>query len=247
VRLVPHPVIAAIAQGNAENPLALLPPTSVTGWIKDPRQTDVFRVSLTKGEPMVIAVESRSLDLQLHPIVRLADASGAVVASGEPTEPLDVVMNYTVPQDGDYLLSVTDRYRQGGPRCFYRLTVRREETDFDLTANADAIVVTREKPADLTVTVQRRAGLEGSIGPINIQPVGLPPGVTAAAVVSDPAGTTAGSVTLSLSTSGPSFSGPIRILGKSSTPKQLQHFARTPARQGTSSDEIWLTVIGDSQ
>jgi hypothetical protein len=35
---------------------------------------------------------------------------------------------------------------------------------------------------------------------------------------------------------------PIRISGKTSQPAELQRFARTPARLGSTSEAVWLTV-----
>ena len=101
------------------------------------------------------------------------------------------------------------------------------------------------KPAELPITIVRR----GSVGPIKVEAVGLPSGVTATAVVSEPSGPTAGKVTLSLVANGAAFSGPIRIIGttsikSSATPaKELHRSARTPAKLGATFETIWMTAI----
>jgi hypothetical protein len=118
-----------------------------------------------------------------------------------------------------------------------------EEPDFELSASADAIVVTPGKSAEMAIKVQRRSSSAGSIGPIAIQAIGLPPGVTAAPVTSEPSGPTSSAVTLKFTTTGPAFSGPIRIAGKATKPKDLQRFARTPPRLGATFEAIWLTAI----
>jgi hypothetical protein len=150
------------------------------------------------------------------------------------------MLTHTAAKDGDYLLTVSDRFRQGGPRAFYRLTIRQDEPDFELSAGADSVVATPGKSTDLAIKVQRRGG---SVGPITIQVVGLPPGVTAPPVISEPAGPTAAAVTLKFSTAGPAFSGPIQIVAKASQPKPIEHFVRTAPRLGAVFESIWLTAV----
>jgi hypothetical protein len=244
VRLTSQPVISAVEPADPKNLPVLTPSTSVTGWLRNKKQTDVFRVPLKKGQPIVVAVESNTLDLPLDPVVKLADPDGAIVADVDDTGPTrDAAFTIVAAKDGDYRLSVGDRYRQGGERCFYRLTVRLEEPDFELSTSADSIVVTPGKPVDLPVKVQRWTPRAGAVGPITIQVLGLPPGVTAAPVISEPAGPTAAAVTLKLSANGPAFSGPIRIAGKATQPRTIERLARTPPRLGAAFETIWLTVV----
>lgn len=244
VRLSPHPVVPTLAQADPKNPMALSPSTSVTGWLKTPRQTDAYRIPLKKGQQVIVAVESRNLDLPLDPVVQLADPTGAVVADVDDTgASRDAAIAHTAAHDGDYRLTVSDRYRQGGERCLYLLTVRLEESDFELAAGADAFIVAPDKPAELTVKVQRRTASSGPVGPITIQALGLPPGVTAPPVVSEPTGPTAAEVKLKFSAAGPAFSGALRIVGKAGQPKEIERFARTPPKLGATLETIWLTVV----
>lgn len=247
LRLVPHPVVpelaagAELGAGNADHPAVLQTPSAITGWIQHQRQTDTYRLPLTKGQAIVVSVETRSLGLPLHPVVKLVDPAGSVAAMVEPPEPQDVVLRHTAAQDGEYRLLVSDRYRLGGPRCLYRLSVRLDEADFSLAASADAIVVTSEKPVELPLVVQRHSAPEGAVGPIMIEAIGLPEGVSAPVVTSEPSGSTAEKVTLVLTTTGVSYSGPIRIVGKAAVPRELQRRAKVPPRLGISFESIWLT------
>jgi hypothetical protein len=193
---------------------------------------------------MVISVESQSLDFPTVPLVRLFDPTGAVAAEALESGPQqDVVLAHSAAQDGEYRLMVADRYRHGGDRYFYRLTVRAEQSDFELLAAADAISVKADAAAELSITVRRRTGPEGAVGPITIEAVGLPEGVTAAAVVSEPEGPSAEKVALSLTTTGQAFSGPIRIRGTAQQPRAIERYALTPPRFAISHNSIWLTAI----
>ena len=112
----------------------------MTGWLKTPRQTDTFRLPLEKGQQVVVSVESRSLDLPLDPVLQLADPTGAVVAEVDDSgASRDAVLTHVAARDGDYRVTVSDRYGQGGERCLYLLTARLEEPDFELSVSADAL------------------------------------------------------------------------------------------------------------
>lgn len=243
VRLTPYGGVPTLAQTDPKTPQVLAPSTSVTGCLKMPRQSDVYSVPLKKGQQVMVSVESRGLDLPLDPVVQLADPSGAVVADVDDTGPSrDAAIAHVAARDGDYRVTVSDRYRQGGERGFYLLTVRLDEPDFELSMSADALVVTPGKPAELPVKIQRRNTPSGAVGPITIQPSNLPPGVTAPAVISEPSGPTSTEVKLLLTAAGPPFSGPLRILGKAALPKELERSARTPPKLGAAFETLWLTV-----
>lgn len=247
VRLVPYEVAAELAQTEGGKPLVLNTPSSVTGWLRLPSQTDTYRLPLKKGQQAVVSVESRSLGFPLDPILRMKAPDGSTVASyDDPAPKRSCVMTHHAAVDGEYELTVRDRYRQGGDRCFYRLTVELEEPDFELNANADVIVVAVDKPTELVVNVKRSSAPGEAVGPITIEAVDLPPGVTVPAVVSELSGPTAEKVTLVFSATGPACRGRFRVIGKASLPKEINRFARTPLRFGACFESIWVTVIGNS-
>ncbi len=228
--------------GDAVCPLVV--PAAMTGCLHAPNQVDAYRLPLTKGQQVVIAVESQRLGLPTVPGVRLLDPTGelaAEVAEGLPRQ--DVVIRHTASQDGDYSLLIRDRFGHGGPRYFYRLMVDWEQVGFDLSLESDAVIVTSDQAADLPVTVVRRAGPEGAVGPITIEAVDLPEGIDAPAVVSESEGPTAEKVTVRLSTSGKAFAGSIRIRGTAHEPIERVGYARTPPTLGASFEAIWLTAV----
>jgi hypothetical protein len=243
VRLVPHPVMTDLAQTSSKSPLSLTLPTVVTGHLQT-RQPDEFRLPLKKGQRALLSVEARSLDFPLDPMLKLLDPAGKLLAEVDdaPRSTRDAAIAQAAAQDGDYRLIVSDRHGQGGERYFYRLTARIEEPDFDLSAASDAIVVTPGKPTELTINVRRVAAGSG-IGRIRIAAVDLPSGLTAPPVVSEPTGPTAAKVTLTLTTTGPAFSGTIRIAGTATQPTEIRRFVRTPVNLEASLETIWLTVL----
>ncbi len=248
VRLVSHPVITGLASMDAHNPTVLTPPSAVTGRLPAPRQTAVFRVPLKKGQQLVAVVEARGLDFPLDPVLKLTDPTGKIAVNVDTPAPSRAeVLTHAASQDGDYQLSVRDRHRRGSDRSFFRLTARLEEPDFELTTAADALIVNPDKPTEFIINVVRRTPPGVTVGPITIEAVDLPPGITAAALISEPTGPTATKVTLSLSTTGPAFSGQLRIRGTAALPLALQRLARTPPKLNMSFDSVWLTVIAKPQ
>ena len=168
---------------------------------------------------------------------------GSQAAAFDPGTKRESVVTHTAAQDGDYLLTVRDRYRRGGDRFVYRLTTWLEQPDFELSAAADAIVVKPDKPTEFEVKIQRRS----SVGAITIEAVSLPEGVTAPAVVAEAKGDTAKKVTLKFSTVGPAYSGPIQIIGTAAEPGELRRHARTPSTFGACFETIWLTAVAKEE
>lgn len=244
VRLAPHAVVPVIAQTDATSPLLLTPPSAITGWLRSSRQADRFRMPLKKGQPLIITVDTRSVESPLQPLLRLIDPAGTIVANVDNPAPVrSTIMTHVAALDGDYQLTIRDQFRQGGDRCFYRLTVRLEEPDFELSASADALVVVPEKPTEFVVNVQRRSPPGVTVGPITIEAIDLPPGVTAPALVSEPTGDTAAKVTLKFATTGPAFSGRIRVTGTANQPKEIKRLARTLPKLGACFETFWLTAV----
>ena len=244
VRLAPYPSVAVASDTDADEPIQLVPPVTVTGRLRTPGEVAEYHLPLVKGRQVIISVESQSLNLPLAPLVRLIDPAGDVVAQvDDRTKSREAVMTHVAAQDGDYRLTVGEQFGHGGERYFYCLSVRLQEPDFELSASADSITVTTEKPTEFELNISRRHAPDEPLGPITIEAVGLPPGVTAPAVVSEPEGPTASKVNLQFSTTGESFSGPIRIVGTASEPREVKRFARTPARLAACLETIWLTAV----
>lgn len=245
VRLTPYPILRGIVTPDPTNPPVLALPTSLTGCLRQPHQTDTFLIPLHKGQRIIIPVETRSIDSLLDaPIIRLYDPAGGLALDINQPSPAQVyLVSHAAAADGNYRLTIHDRLGLGGDRMFYRLTARLDEPDFELTAVADTLTIPHDKPAELVINILRRASPAQSVGPITIEAQDLPPGVTAPAVTSEPSGPTAEKVTLSFTGGGTPFSGRIRIVGKAAQPAEILRTVRTPASFGASFETLWLTTL----
>jgi hypothetical protein len=159
--------------------------------------------------------------------MKLFDPNGVVAGENDDIgSNRDSSLAHAAAHTGNYRLLITDRYGQGSERSWYHLTVRNDQPDFELHASADSLIIPTDKPAEFPVKVQRRGIPGDAIKQITIQAVDLPEGVTVAPVVSEPTGPTAGEVKLSFASTGKPFSGPIRISGKATEPREIERFAR---------------------
>jgi len=239
--VVPFPPLLVM---SAAEPAQIAIPQAVTGLLKEPGADQRFRVTLTKGTPLLFTVLSKTIGLDIDPLVRIFDSEGKKIAEGDDTAGTrDVTLAYTASADGDFLVSVTDRYGRGHDRGYFLLLARADEPDIELSLSADRYVVAPDKPAEVPVDIVRRNAAGKTIENITVEAVGLPEGVTGEAVVSEPKGDSAKKVTLKLNSTGPAFSGRIAIRGTASQPEGLVRTARTPLKLEESFDSIWLTVL----
>ncbi len=107
----------------------------------------------------------------------------------------DSRLNFTAPEDGDYIVRIRDVRDIDGERFVYRLSVHEPAPDYDLTFDPKSFNIPRGGRVSLTVIATRRDGFDG---PIEVEVLDLPPGLTATSGVI-PAGD--GSTVLTLSAS----------------------------------------------
>lgn len=119
-----------IAASKPMNPDSAAPPQQVklpatlVGTISSPGSTDSYQFEGKAGEDVVFQTEASKLGSELQSKLVLSDASGHILAeAGKYDEAPDAELNYKLPQDGNYILSITDRQQSGGADHFYRVNV----------------------------------------------------------------------------------------------------------------------------
>ena len=168
-------------------------PCEVSGQLVAADERDWYSISALHGEVLHFEVMAQRIHSPVDLDVSVFDASGAqelaqfsdevrsIGGSAFPTSHLDPAGRWVVPADGLYRIAV--RNLSGGspsdPRRIYRLSVRREDPDFQVVAVPHA-----EGPVGLNV---RRGGRElldllafrrrGFAGPIRIAAHDLPEGI----------------------------------------------------------------------
>ncbi|MBL8843672.1 MAG: PPC domain-containing protein [Planctomycetes bacterium] len=96
-------------------------PLGLDGVIGSAGDVDCWRFTAKKDERLNIRAHARSLRSPLDPVLSIHAADGRALDSSDDTVGLDSYFGFTAPEDGDYLLRVSDQLRGGGPCHVYRL------------------------------------------------------------------------------------------------------------------------------
>lgn len=242
VQLVAHTALTEQEPSDSAHPQAIPVPSTLTGRIAPARDQDVFTFAAKKGQGLNVIVESQSLGAPLDPVLRVSDHQGKTLNDVDDNGTgHDIRLAFTPPADGEYRLSIRDLHGQGGERFVYRLTVVAPEPDYELTLKSDRLTLTPDQAGTFEVSIERKNGFKG---PIDVRFDGLPEGLNAPSVRSEPGKDTEKKVTLSLTAPATALSGPFRVLGIAADGAMLERPARS-AIEGVSAttDRPWLTVL----
>ena len=84
------------------------------------KAVDHYAFEAKKGERVVVDCASRGIDSKLDAVLIIADQAGNDLL----VERRSGVLDFTVPQDGKYIIKVHELTFSGGPAYFYRLALR---------------------------------------------------------------------------------------------------------------------------
>lgn len=177
---------------TSESAQEISAPAEVSGQLAAGNEHDLFAIQARRGEVFYIEALGQRIGSPVDLQIVVLESSGQreLAQFGDearnlggsfPTSHLDPAGRWVCPADGRYLISV--RNLMGGlhsdPRRTYRLSVRREEPDFQIVA-----VPRRADPAGLNVPRGGREVLDllafrrrGCNGPIRVSAKDLPAGV----------------------------------------------------------------------
>jgi hypothetical protein len=202
-------VLEAEPNDDPQKPQKIEQNVAVHGRIDKPGDKDRFVVAAKKGERVVAEVFAERLGTWLDSVLVVTDSRGRQVienddlrAGNTQQNPLgktavtpisDSRVEFAAPADGEYTITLDDRYNEGGPEYAYRLLVVPAKPDFLLTfgpppaqknqpqpktpqqpAPTDLVNLEPGKSATLSVNVARR----GYDGEIELGVDGLPEGVS---------------------------------------------------------------------
>lgn len=101
-----------------------LPLNSVCNAKITDRCIDHYKFEAKKGQRIVVDCASRGIDSKLKATVIIADAEGRDLLVDRRGDPLD----FSVPEDGTYVIKIHELTYKGGPAYFYRLGVWEQPT-----------------------------------------------------------------------------------------------------------------------
>lgn len=147
-------------------------PIIVNGRIDRKDDWDVFQFAGKAGDMVVAEVMARRLDSPLDSQIRLADASGKLLAFSDDVEDLGAGVNthhadsYIItklPADGTYHLFLADTARDGGEEFGYRLRISAPRPDFALRVVPSSISMRSKSGENVSVYAIRQDGFTNAI------------------------------------------------------------------------------------
>lgn len=149
---------------------------------------DFFKFDGTTGQVFDVRVWARALGSPLDSVLVVHNPDGSALGSDDDAAAVDSKVRVTLPADGTYLVSVRDHLKRGGDTFSYRVEVTAVEPGLsvNLLENRPVTsVVPKNNYAYLLANVAR----QDFDGPIKVELLGLPDGVTASTPII-PAGQT---------------------------------------------------------
>jgi Bacterial pre-peptidase C-terminal domain len=159
-------------------------PCAFNGAIDKPGDVDHFKFAAKKGQVLDVHCYARRLGSSLDSLMYMGLMGQGAMAGNDDAIGPDSYFRVTIPQDGEYWVSVTDHLKKCGPAYTYRIEVTPVEAKLALSAPPFA-QFTQERQAYAVPRGNRfatfvNAGRIDFGGDVNVQAAGLPPKVTAA-------------------------------------------------------------------
>ena len=118
------PEVAEVEPNNSIVQAQLIPvPSAVVGTIQAATELDYFRFPAHKGDQLILEVVAQRSGSPLDSTLALLDAQGRELARDEDARGFDSLLEFTVPEDGDYFAQLRDFQYRGGGDYKYRLFV----------------------------------------------------------------------------------------------------------------------------
>lgn len=232
---------------------APVPPFAVTGVIEQTGEQDRFVFAATKGDKLVLAVQSAALGLPLDAWLAIRNSAGKELVRNDDGTNADPLLEWTAPETGTYTAVVGSVLQRAGPDHRYRLNVQPAQPRFQGVIAESSFKVEPGKSAKIKVTARRIQGFKTKL---TATVAGLPAGLTASPVELSE---TAKEIELEVTATAevPPFNGPIQVEFReenSATVRTAVHeLVSTTLRNGvpqgfrdlviTSTDQLWLTVL----
>ena len=151
-------------------------PGAVCGDLDGPGDEDRFRIHGKKGEALVLDVQSARLGFPLDAWIKMEDRSGKEVARNDDTFGADPRLEWSFPEEGEFVVVVGNVLQRGGVDQCYRLTLQPSRPAWSATVADPGFILEPGKTNEIKVSVQRQGGFQSAL---KLMARGLPEGVQA--------------------------------------------------------------------
>jgi hypothetical protein len=160
-------------------------------------------------------------------VLRVLDAQGKSLAEADDTFGKDPRLEWRAPDDGSFLVQITDLHSRGGELFGYVLLAEPAKPDFVVTCDPDKANMGPGARTPLFVKVQRRGGFDG---PVSLRFKELPAGMAASALTIPPK-MTQGVIVLSAAAAAPKGGSLLTLEATAKTPEGALRRPVTPRQE----------------
>ena len=96
-------------------------PLAMNGIIESDGDIDCFTFTAKKGAVYEVECFARRIRSELDPVMNIYKADGGGIAGNDDSRGPDSYIRFTVPEDGEYKIRITDHLGRGGPEFVYRV------------------------------------------------------------------------------------------------------------------------------
>ncbi|MEW6305427.1 MAG: PPC domain-containing protein [Verrucomicrobiota bacterium] len=107
----------AAATVTAQAPLAL------NGVLAEKGDVDFFKFKARKGQSLEVRVVARQMGSPLDSVIQVLNSKGGNLGSNDDSGGSDSYLKVNIPDDGDYVVKVSDHLGYGGPNFAYRVEI----------------------------------------------------------------------------------------------------------------------------
>ena len=114
-------VVSAQNNNSLESAQQVELPATINGSIANAAESDFFRMKAKKGEHLILDVNAYRSGSALDSSLAVLDKTGKELARNEDAAGLDSILEFKVPEEGEYIVELRDFRYQGGGNYKYRL------------------------------------------------------------------------------------------------------------------------------
>lgn len=154
-------------------------PAEIEGSIAAADEVDQFRFESAKGERLRFEVNAGADGSRLDPVLVIENADGKEVGRHDDIDGKtrhDVALDWTAPEDGVFVASVSDLNQRADGAGRYRFLLTKPEPHAEATIEGAVFAIKAGGSLEIATSVARRYGLKA---PLELTAEQLPEGVTA--------------------------------------------------------------------
>ncbi len=159
------------------------PPVALNGLIEHPGDVDSYAFKARKGDRYDVRVFARGIRSPLDPVLSIFDKNAGTLATNDDSAGPDSYLRFTAAKDGDFVISVADHLKAGGPDYTYRVEISPVSPKLLLTTPNESLrrgtsVMAAAIPRGNRQAILIQARREDFSGAIALVAGSLPAGVT---------------------------------------------------------------------